>query len=190
MGPGLGCRFSDPAGVRRASCRSGLAPGYARTDPARVPLALALLACVFRSDRPPPVPCPRGKWAGPDLGAMKCLNAEKNKKTKKNKENLVDNKNIVCYIVSTHNRGGTEMRKTAGEIARETLVAAGISQKKLADKMGLKSQQALFSMLNAKNGMRVDNFVKIMDTLGFEVIVRNKVTDSEQLVSAEGSETE
>lgn len=82
------------------------------------------------------------------------------------------------------------MRKTAGEIARETLVAAGISQKKLADKMGLKSQQALFSMLNAKNGMRVDNFVKIMDTLGFEVIVRNKVTDSEQLVSAEGSETE
>lgn len=82
------------------------------------------------------------------------------------------------------------MRKTAGEIARETLVAAGISQKKLADKMGLKSQQALFSMLNAKNGMRVDNFVKIMDTLGFEVIVRNKVTDSEQLVSAEGSEAE
>ena len=82
------------------------------------------------------------------------------------------------------------MRKTAGEIARETLIAAGISQKKLADKMGLKSQQALFSMLNAKNGMRVDNFVKIMDTLGFEVIVRNKVTDAEQLVSAEGSEGE
>lgn len=82
------------------------------------------------------------------------------------------------------------MSKTAGEIARETLVAAGISQKKLADKMGLKSQQALFSMLNAKNGMRVDNFVKIMDTLGFEVIVRNKVTDAEQLVSAEGSDGE
>ena len=82
------------------------------------------------------------------------------------------------------------MRKTAGVIARDALASAGISQKKLADKMGLKSQQALFSMLNAKNGMRVDNFVKIMDTLGFEVIVRNKVTDSEQLVSAEGSEGE
>lgn len=82
------------------------------------------------------------------------------------------------------------MIKTAGEIARETLVAAGISQKKLADKMGLKSQQAVFNMLNAKNGMRVDNFVKIMDTLGFEVIVRNKVTDAEQLVSAEGSDGE
>lgn len=82
------------------------------------------------------------------------------------------------------------MKKTAVEIAKAALIAAGISQKKLADKMGLKSQQALFSMLNAKNGMRVDNFVKIMNTLGYDVVIRNKVTDEEQIAAVEGSESE
>jgi transcriptional regulator with XRE-family HTH domain len=82
------------------------------------------------------------------------------------------------------------MRKTAGVIAKDALTASGVSQAKLAAKMGLKSQQALFSMLNAKNGMRVDNFVKIMDTLGYDVVIRNKVTDEEQIASAEGSDSE
>lgn len=121
---------------------------------------------------------------------MMCLSREKYKKTKNNKK-VVDNKNIVCYIMGTNiNRGGNTMKKTAGVIAREALAAAGISQRKLAHKMKLKSQQALFSMLNAKNGMRVDNFVKIMDTLGYDVVVRNKLTDEEQIVSAEGSDSE
>ena len=82
------------------------------------------------------------------------------------------------------------MKKTAGQIANDTWRASGVSQKKLADKMGLKSQQAVFNMLNAKNGMRVDNFVKMMDLLGYEVTVRNKVTDEELVVSAEGSDSE
>lgn len=80
--------------------------------------------------------------------------------------------------------------KTAGQIARETWEASGISQKKLADKMGLKSQQAVFNLLKAKNGMRTDNFVKMMNLLGYDVIVRNKVTDEETVVSAEGGEAE
>lgn len=82
------------------------------------------------------------------------------------------------------------MKKTAGAIVKDVLTASGVSQKKLADKMGLKSQQAVFNMLNAKNGMRVDNFVKMMNLLGYDVVVRNKVTDEEQLVSAEGSDSE
>lgn len=82
------------------------------------------------------------------------------------------------------------MTKTAGQIAREVLDAAGISQKKLAEKMGLKTQQAVFNLLKAKNGMRVDNFVKMMNLLGYDVVVRNKVTDEEVFVSAEGSEAE
>lgn len=82
------------------------------------------------------------------------------------------------------------MKKSAREIVREVVDASPISQKKLADKMGAKSQQAVFNMLNAKNGMRVDNFVKMLDVLGYEVVVRNKVTDEEQVVSAEGSDSE
>lgn len=82
------------------------------------------------------------------------------------------------------------MKKTAGQIAIDIQKASGVSQKKLAEKMGLKSQQAVFNMMNATNGMRVDNFVKMMDLLGYEVVVRNKVTDDELVVSAEGSDSE
>jgi uncharacterized protein YmfQ (DUF2313 family) len=45
--------------------------------------------------------------------------------------------------------------------------------------MEMKSQQAVFNMLNAKNGMRVDNFVKLMEIMGYDVVVRNRVTDEE-----------
>ena len=71
------------------------------------------------------------------------------------------------------------MKKTAVKAAREIMEALGISQKKLAVKMGLKSQQAAASMLYAKNGMRVDNFIKMMDVLGYEVVIRNRVSDEE-----------
>ena len=82
------------------------------------------------------------------------------------------------------------MTKTAGQIAREVLDASGISQKKLAEKMGLKTQQGVFNLLKAKNGMRTDNFVKMMNLLGYDVVVRNKVTDEEVFVSSEGSDSE
>jgi uncharacterized protein YmfQ (DUF2313 family) len=82
------------------------------------------------------------------------------------------------------------MKKTAMQIVKDTMEVAGLSQKKLADKMGLKSQQAVFNMLNRKNGMRTDNFVKMMNTLGYDVIVRNKVNDEETVVSCEGSDSE
>ena len=82
------------------------------------------------------------------------------------------------------------MNKTAIQLARDIWDASGISQKKLADKMGLKTQQAVFNMLNAKNGMRVDNFVRMMNVLGYDVVVRNKVTDDETLISPEGNDSE
>lgn len=71
------------------------------------------------------------------------------------------------------------MQKTALQAANDIKEQSGISQKKLAEKMGLKSQQAVYNMLNAKNGMRVDNFVKMMAVLGYDVIVRNRVNDEE-----------
>jgi plasmid maintenance system antidote protein VapI len=82
------------------------------------------------------------------------------------------------------------MNKTAIQLARDIWDASGISQKKLAEKMGLKTQQAVFNMLNAKNGMRVDNFVRMMNVLGYDVVVRNKVTDEETLISPEGNDSE
>lgn len=82
------------------------------------------------------------------------------------------------------------MNKTAGQIARDVWAASGVSQKKLAEKMGLKTQQGVFNLFKAKNGMRVDNFVRMMNLLGYDVVVRNKVTDEEIFVSPEGSDSE
>lgn len=82
------------------------------------------------------------------------------------------------------------MKETANKIAYDVWNASGVSQKKLAEKMGLKTQQAVFNMFKAKNGMRVDNFVRMMDVLGYDVVVRNKVTDEETLIDAEGTDSE
>jgi len=80
-------------------------------------------------------------------------------------------------------------RKTAAKAVTDVMTSVGISQKKLADKMGLKAQQAVFNMLNAKNGMRVDNFIKALDVLGYDVIIRNRVTDEEMQI-VRGADTE
>lgn len=82
------------------------------------------------------------------------------------------------------------MKETASKLAYDIWNASGVSQKKLADKMGLKSQQAVFNMFKAKNGMRVDNFVRMMNVLGYDVVARNKVTDEETVVEAEGNDSE
>jgi ribosome-binding protein aMBF1 (putative translation factor) len=111
-------------------------------------------------------------------GVMR-LTTEKIKKTQNNK-NGVDNKKVVCYIISKNKtKGELEMKKTALQAVKDIRENVGISQKKLAEKMELKSQQAVFNMLNAKNGMRVDNFVKLMEIMGYDVVVRNRVTDEE-----------
>ena len=78
----------------------------------------------------------------------------------------------------------------AVELAKKVLDDVGISQKKLAKKIGAKSQQAVFNMLNAKQGMRVDNFVRIMNALGYEVQVKNKVTDEIIKVEVESCDTD
>ena len=80
------------------------------------------------------------------------------------------------------------MKKTATQAAIDIWKESGLRQKKLADKMELKSQQAAYCMLNAKNGMRTDNFVKMMNIMWYDVVLRNKVNDSEVEVVAEVGE--
>lgn len=82
------------------------------------------------------------------------------------------------------------MGETASKLAYDIWNVSGVSQKKLAEKMGLKTQQAVFNMLNAKNGMRVDNFVRMMNVLGYDVVVRNRVNDKETMVTPEGGGSE
>lgn len=127
----------------------------------------------------------------PESRQARRFSRENNKKAINSKKG-VDNKNIVCYINLTNRKGGNAVMnmKTAGQFAKEALEESPISQKKLAGKMGLKTQQAVFNMLNAKNGMRTDNFVKMMDALGYDVVVRNRVSEEEITLITEGAETE
>ena len=70
-------------------------------------------------------------------------------------------------------------QNTAIGVVKCAYERAGISQKKLADKIGANSQQAVYNMMNAKNGMRADNLIKLMNAMGYDVLVRDRVTDKE-----------
>ena len=81
--------------------------------------------------------------------------------------------------------------KTAKEAIVEIMHSVGVSQQKLAEKIGLKKQQSFYNILNAKNGMRLDSFIKILDALGYEVIIRNRVNDEEtQIVLKDSGDEE
>lgn len=78
----------------------------------------------------------------------------------------------------------------AADIVRQIMDSVGMSQKKMADKIGLKTQQSVFNILNAKQGMRIDNFVKMMNVLGYDVVVKDRVTDKEIAVEVESCDTD
>ena len=78
----------------------------------------------------------------------------------------------------------------AADIVRQVMDSVGMSQMKMAKKIGLKTQQSVFNILNAKQGMRIDNFVKMMNVLGYDVVVKNRVTDEEIPVEVELCDTD
>lgn len=68
----------------------------------------------------------------------------------------------------------------AKEIIDAARNADKITQKELAEALGMCSQQSIGNMLVRKNGMRLDNFVKMLDVMGYEVVVRKKLGESEE----------
>jgi hypothetical protein len=50
--------------------------------------------------------------------------------------------------------------------------ADGITQMELANKLGYKTQSGVGNALSRENGMRVDVFVKMMNAMGYDVVVR------------------
>ncbi len=60
----------------------------------------------------------------------------------------------------------------SNEAVRAIMSAAGITQSTLADKMCYKTQSGVGNALSRENGMRVDVFVKMMNAMGYDVVVR------------------
>ena len=60
----------------------------------------------------------------------------------------------------------------SNEAVRAVMKADGISQANLAAKLGYKTQSGIGNALGRENGMRVDLFVKMMNAMGYDVVVR------------------
>ena len=68
----------------------------------------------------------------------------------------------------------------AKEIVKKAMSADSITQKELAEALGWSSQQSVGNMLARKNSMRLDNFVKMLNEMGYEVVVRKRLGESEE----------
>lgn len=69
---------------------------------------------------------------------------------------------------------GEHTGEDAAEIIRQILEKEGMNQKELAEKMGI-TRQNVSQMLNRnKVSMRFDGFSKMIQSLGYEIIVRKK----------------
>ena len=60
----------------------------------------------------------------------------------------------------------------SNEVVRKVMSADGITQANLAEKLGYKTQSGVGNALSRENGMRVDVFVKMMNAMGYDVVVR------------------
>ena len=60
----------------------------------------------------------------------------------------------------------------SNEVVRAAMKADGISQANLAAKLNYKTQSGVGNALGRENGMRVDVFVKMMNAMGYDVVVR------------------
>ena len=60
----------------------------------------------------------------------------------------------------------------SNEVVRAVMTSDGITQMELARTLGYKTQSGVGNALSRDNGMRVDVFVKMMNAMGYDVIVR------------------
>lgn len=73
-------------------------------------------------------------------------------------------------------------KKTASQAIKDIRVEVGITHAKLAEKIGANNAQVVQNLVMPGRNMRTDNLIKLADALGYDVILRNRVTDKEILI--------
>ena len=68
----------------------------------------------------------------------------------------------------------------AQEVITSAMKAGNVTQKELATALGFKSQQAIGNIVTRNQGVKVDIFVKALEVMGYEVVVRKKIGKSEE----------
>lgn len=71
---------------------------------------------------------------------------------------------------------------TAKDIVKEIMSDKGISQSKLAELAGFKSQSNITGYLNRGSSMRVDNLIQMLSAMDCELIVRERTSQEEWVV--------
>ena len=72
---------------------------------------------------------------------------------------------------------------TEKDVVRELMALRGWSQAKLAVEAGFKSQSNITGLLNNNhNGIRIDNLFKMLDAMGCEIVVRDKMGSKKEWI--------
>lgn len=72
---------------------------------------------------------------------------------------------------------------TEKDVVRELMALRGWSQAKLAAEAGFKSQSNITGLLNNnQNGIRIDNLFRMLDAMGCEIVVRDKMGSKKEWV--------
>ena len=72
---------------------------------------------------------------------------------------------------------------TEKDVVRELMALRGWSQAKLAAEAGFKSQSNITGLLNNnQNGIRIDNLFRMLDAMGCEIVVRDKMGSKKEWI--------
>ena len=72
---------------------------------------------------------------------------------------------------------------TVSEVLKLCMKKTGVSQRRLALLSGYNAQQQINQMLVAKNGTRTDKFIRVMNAMGYDVVVKNRISGEEIAVT-------
>ena len=75
----------------------------------------------------------------------------------------------------------------AKEAIREAMKVCGWSQAKLAEECGMKRQSNVTGVLNRNSSMRVDILLQMANSMGFELVMRDKRGKSEFVIDSSKS---
>lgn len=72
---------------------------------------------------------------------------------------------------------------TEKDVVRKVMSIRGWNQPTLAEEAGFKSQSNITGLLNNnKNGIRIDNLFKMLNAMGCEIVVRDKMGTKQEWV--------
>lgn len=68
------------------------------------------------------------------------------------------------------------------KIVQEIMKLRGFTNKSLAEKLNRSTASAISNKLARANGMRIDNFMEMVEAMDCEVVVRSKLKDKQEWI--------